>query len=322
MAESGHIERVALMNRRSLLTLAGLTGLTMAVAVVSAAPRLQGGGLAARVETALAGMTWRFVGPYRGGRTLAVSGVIGNAKTFYLGAVDGGVWRTVDAGSENTAAALWHRPCSRWCARKVAQSDPGHHLRRHRRRLPPQRHLVRQWRLQVDRRRQGFPDTLGLEDSQHIPRLMIDPKNPDRVFLAALGHASGPNHERGVYRTLDGGKSWTQVLFKDDKTGAVDLSLDPADSNIVYAALYEQIRMPWGSSSGGPGSGLYKSTDGGDHWTQLTAHGLPDGVLGKINVAVGADSKTVYAQIEAKEGGLFVSKDAGATWTRTNDSDE
>ncbi|MGH9409442.1 MAG: WD40/YVTN/BNR-like repeat-containing protein, partial [Vicinamibacterales bacterium] len=267
----------------------------------------------------LNGMTWRFVGPYRGGRTLAVSGVAGDAKTFYLGAVDGGVWKTINGG-ESWQPLFDGEPVQSIGALEVAPSNPdvvyvgtGEGCLRND--ISYGNGVYKS----IDAGKTWTH--IGLDDSQHIPRLAIDPKNPDRVFVAALGHASGPNDMRGVYRTLDGGATWQRVLFKDDKTGAVDLSFDPADSNIIYAALYQQIRTPWSESSGGPGSGLYKSTDGGDHWTQLTGNGLPDGVLGKIGIAVGADSKTVYAQIEAKDGGLYVSKDAGATWSLVNADD-
>ena len=314
-----------LNKRRMSYGVMGLGALVMTVAGWGSAPPQAGGGQssAAAIQQALGGldgMQWRFVGPYRGGRTLAVSGVVGDAKTFYLGAVDGGVWKTVDAG-ESWSPLFDAEPVQSIGALEVAPSDPnviyvgtGEGCLRN---------DISYGNGMYKSTDAGKTWThIGLDDSQHIPRLAIDPKNPDRVFVAALGHASGPNPERGVYRSLDGGKSWKQVLFKDDKTGAVDLSFDPADANVIYASLYQQIRLPWGASSGGPGSGLYKSTDGGDHWTLLTGHGLPDGVLGKINVAVGADSKTVYAQIEAKEGGLYVSKDAAATWTRVNDSDE
>ena len=312
-----------LNKRRMSYAAMGLGALVMAAAGWMVAPPQSGQASSGAIQQALGGLNglqWRFVGPYRGGRTLAVSGVVGDAKTFYLGAVDGGVWKTVDAGG-SWSPIFDAEPVQSIGALEVAPSDPniiyvgtGEGCLRN---------DISYGNGMYKSTDAGKTWThIGLEDSQHIPRLAIDPKNPDRVFVAALGHASGPNPERGVYRSLDGGRSWKQVLFKDDKSGAVDLSFDPADSNVIYASLYQQIRLPWGASSGGPGSGLYKSTDGGDHWTLLTGHGLPEGVLGKINVAVGADSKTVYAQIEAKEGGLYVSKDAAATWTGVNDSDE
>lgn len=306
-------------NRRTVVTLIGLSGLMLAVAGWMAPPRQAGGGTS-NPEQLLQGMTWRFVGPFRAGRTLAVGGVAGDAKTFYLGSVDGGVWKTTDGG-QNWEPIFDAEPVQSIGALEVAPSDPNIIY------VGTGEGAIRN---DISYGNGVYKSTdagktwthIGLDDSQHIPRLLIDPKNPNRVFVAALGHASGPNRERGIYRTLDGGQTWKQVLFKDDKTGGGDLSFDPADSNVIYASLYEQIRLPWGASSGGPGSGLYKSTDGGDHWTLLAGHGLPSGVLGKVTVAVGADSKTVYSQIEAKDGGLYVSKDAGATWTRVNADDQ
>ena len=303
----------------SVFAVASLSALVAAAAGLRAAPA-QNAAVRSSVEQTLSGMTWRFVGPYRGGRTLAVSGVAGDAKTFYLGSVDGGVWKTVNGG-ESWEPLFDNQPIQSIGAIEVAPSDPAVVY------VGTGEGCIRN---DISYGDGVYKSTdagktwthIGLDDSQHIARLAIDPKNPDRVFVAALGHASGPNTTRGVYRTTDGGKTWKRVLYKDEKTGAVDLSFDPADSNVIYAALYQQVRMPWGASSGGPGSGLYKSTDGGDHWTELEGHGLPDGVLGKIGVAVGANSKTIYAQIEAKAGGLYVSRDAGATWTLVNPNDE
>ena len=309
-----------MLNKRwTIFGAAALGALLVAGAGLRAAPPQGGMVGSGSIEQGLSGMSWRFVGPFRGGRTLAVSGVVGDAKTFYFGSVDGGVWKSTNAG-ESWDPIFDDEPVQSIGAIEVAPSDPNVIY------VGTGEGCIRN---DISYGNGMYKSTdagktwthIGLDETQHIPRLAIDPKNPDRVFVAALGHASGPNPERGVYRTTDGGKSWQKVLFKDEKTGAVDLSFDPADSNIIYAALYQQIRMPWGASSGGPGSGLYKSTDGGDHWTELTGHGLPSGVLGKIGVAVGADSKTVYAQIEAKDGGLYVSKDAGATWSLGNDDD-
>ncbi len=160
---------------------------------------------------------------------------------------------------------------------------------------------------------------LGLDDTRHIARVIVDPHDENTVLIAAMGHAYGPNSERGVYKTTDGGKTWRKVLYKDENTGATDLTFDPSNAHIVYAAMYQARRLPWNFISGGPGSGLYKSSDGGETWKQLKGNGLPDGVLGKIGVAVGAgDGSRVYALIEAKEGGLYRSDDYGENWSLVN----
>ncbi len=161
---------------------------------------------------------------------------------------------------------------------------------------------------------------IGLNDTRQIGALIVDPHDPNVVLVAAIGHAFGPNSERGVFRTADGGKTWSRVLYKDELTGAIDLAADPHNPKIVYAALWQVRRQPWTFESGGPGSGLYRSTDGGLTWSQLTGHGLPAGILGRIDVAVSpVDSNRIYAMIEAKEGGLYRSDDAGATWRRISD---
>ena len=161
---------------------------------------------------------------------------------------------------------------------------------------------------------------IGLKDSRYVGALVVDPKNPNIVLVAALGHVFGPNSERGIYRTTDGGKTWNRTLFKDDDTGAIDVVFDPNNSKVVFAALWQARRQPWNFSSGGPGSGLYRSSDGGVTWAQLKGNGLPSGLLGRIHVTVSAaNSKRVYAMIEAEDGGLFRSDDGGAHWTRIND---
>ena len=162
---------------------------------------------------------------------------------------------------------------------------------------------------------------VGLENSQAIGRIRVHPRDPDVAWVAPLGHPFGPNPERGVYRTRDGGRAWERVLFRDDRTGAVDLAVDPADPDVLYATLWEVYRRPWKLWSGGPGSGLFKSIDGGDTWTELTRNpGLPSGVIGKIGVSVSpVDGRRVYAIVEAQEGGVFRSDDAGETWTRVSE---
>jgi photosystem II stability/assembly factor-like uncharacterized protein len=157
----------------------------------------------------------------------------------------------------------------------------------------------------------------GLADTQAIARLRVDPSNPDIVYVAALGHPYGPNPERGVFRSTDGGQNWQKILYRDDHTGAVDLTLDPNDAKTLYAALWEVYRTPWLLNDGGPGSGFFKSTDGGDHWTEITQNkGLPAGIIGKIGIAVSkADSKRVYALVESNQDGLYRSDDAGETWS-------
>ena len=175
-------------------------------------------------------------------------------------------------------------------------------LRGHRRGLPARQHFL--WRRRVQATDGGQTWTnVGLKDTRHIGAVMVDPRNPDIVLVAALGHAYGPNAERGVFRTTDGGKTWEKVLYKDDNTGAIDVAFDPHNSNMVFAALWQIRRTPWSFNSGGPGSGLYRSTDGGNTWKQLEGNGLPEGVLGRIGVSVsGADSNRVYA-LDRGQGG-------------------
>jgi photosystem II stability/assembly factor-like uncharacterized protein len=162
---------------------------------------------------------------------------------------------------------------------------------------------------------------VGLAETQAISKIRVDPRNPDVVYVAAFGHPAGRNPERGVFKSTDGGKHWRRVLYRDDKTGAIDLSMDARDPNVLYAAMWEAYRITWQMSSGGPGSGLFKSTDGGEHWTEITrAPGLPKGVVGRIGVSVSpADGRRVYAAVEAADGGIYRSDDAGATWARTSD---
>jgi photosystem II stability/assembly factor-like uncharacterized protein len=264
------------------------------------------------------GMKWRLVGPFRGGRVLAVTGVPGDPYTFYFGGVAGGVWRTTDGGS--TWVPLTDKePFASIGSIAVAESNPSVIY------VGTGESCIRG---NISYGNGVFKSTdggrswvyVGLKDTQHIAKVLVDPRNPNVVFVAALGHAYGPNADRGVYRSNDGGKTWDKVLYRDDKTGAIDLAFDPHNPNVLFAALYQAQRTPWSLESGGPGSGLYRSTDGGTTWKHLEGNGLPSDVMGRIGVSIsGADSNRVYALIEAKEGGLFRSDSGGDSWTKIND---
>src|SRR5206468_7334449 len=162
---------------------------------------------------------------------------------------------------------------------------------------------------------------VGLADTHAISRIRIHPTNPQLVYVSALGHPYGPNDERGIFRSKDGGKSWQKVLFRSNHSGAVDLCFDPHNPQLMFAAIWDAYRTPWSLSSGGPESGLFKSTDGGETWVEITRNpGLPKGIIGKIGVSVsGADGKRVYTIVEAEDGGVFVSDDAGATWKKISE---
>jgi photosystem II stability/assembly factor-like uncharacterized protein len=262
------------------------------------------------------GMEWRSIGPFRGGRVEAVVGIPGNPDVYYFGAVAGGVWKTVDAGT-SWHPLFQHEPVSSIGA--VAIDPRDHNVIYVGTGEPCLRGNISHGNgvyKSVDGGKTWAH--IGLDDTRHISKILIDPKNPDTVLVAAIGHAYGPNAERGVFRSTDAGKTWQKVLYKDDKTGAVDLVFDPHNSHILFAALYQEVRTPYSFTSGGPGSGIYKSTDGGATWTQLTGHGLPEGIYGRIGLAVAADSDRVYALIEAKKGGLYRSDDAGKAWELVN----
>ncbi|HKS83333.1 MAG TPA: hypothetical protein VJR23_17645, partial [Candidatus Acidoferrales bacterium] len=310
--------------RLSLSSIAFLFGLLLFAAFtisVAPAPTLAQSPASAPEAQSMP-LKWRLVGPFRGGRVLAVTGISSQPDTYYFGAVAGGVWKTTDGGLEwlpifDQESA--HEKVSSIGAIAAAPSDPnvlyvgtGESCIRgdisYGNGVYKSLDAGKTW------------SHIGLEDTQHIARILVDPHNPDIVFVAALGHAYGPNAERGVFRSADGGKSWQKVLYQDDKTGAIDLAFDPNNSHILFAALWQASRSPWGLYSGGPGSGLYKSSDGGLTWKKLEGHGLPKGVLGRIGVAVGADSNRVYALIEAADaGGLYRSDDAGDTWHHVTD---
>jgi photosystem II stability/assembly factor-like uncharacterized protein len=266
-------------------------------------------------ENSLKGMKWRLVGPFRGGRALAVAGIPGDSSTYYFGAAAGGVWKTTDGGNQ-WLPIFDHEPIASIGAIAVAPSDPNViYVGTGEACIRGDISYGNGVYKSVDAGKSWTH--IGLDDTRHIGRLVIDPHNPDIVLVAALGHAYGPNADRGIFRSADGGKTWQKVLYQDDKTGAIDVAFDPSNSHILFATLWQGGRTPWGLNSGGPGSGIYKSSDGGITWKKLDGKGLPSGPLGRIGISVsGGDSNRVYAMIEAEEGGLYRSDDSGDTWQR------
>ncbi len=267
-------------------------------------------------------LQYRLVGPYRGGRVVAVSGVVGqnNANVYYFGAVAGGVWKTTDGGLNWKPIFDKQKDASPAIgAIAVSESDPnviyvGTGEACIRGNIVGGNGVYKSidagktWKF------------VGLPDTHAIGRLAVNPKNPDIAFVAALGHPFADNEERGIFRTQDGGKTWQKVLYKDAKTGGIDVVFDPSNSNILFAALWQARRTPWSLDSGGPGSGLYRSSDGGTTWKELKGHGLPEGILGRIGVTVsGANPNRVWAVVEAEKGGIYRSDDGGDSWHITTD---
>jgi photosystem II stability/assembly factor-like uncharacterized protein len=269
----------------------------------------------------LKALQYRSIGPYRGGRSAAVAGVPSQPFVFYYGATGGGVWKTTDGGinwesvSDNSVFGTGSVG-----AIAVADSDPntiyvgmGESPIRgnvsHGDGVYKSNDAGKTWKR------------VGLEDTRQIPRIRIHPKNPDLVYVAALGHVWGPNDQRGVFRSKDGGKTWDKILSRGNKAGAIDLILDPTNPNILYAGFWEVYRKPWTLESGGPGSGIFKSTDGGDTWNELSKNpGMPKGTIGKVGIAVSpANPDRVWAIVEAEEGGVFRSDNGGSTWTKVNE---
>ena len=266
------------------------------------------------------GMKYRSIGPFRGGRSLTAAGIPGDPTTYYFGATGGGVWKSTDGA--NTWSPIFDKDGAPSIGSiAVAVSEPNVVY------VGTGEACIRGnisqgdgvWKS-VDAGKSW--KSVGLKDSRAIGKVIVNPRNPDIVFVAALGHPFGPNAERGVFRTTDGGKTWEKVLYKDENTGAIDVVFDPQNPNILFASLWETRRTPWSLSSGGPGSGVYRSADGGATWKRLQEqeHGLPKGPYGRIGLAVGANSERVYALIEAKEGGLYRSDDGGDTWDLVNGS--
>ena len=292
------------------VTLAGLlAATTVAAAAGPARPYLDGK------------LMWRSIGPDIGGRVVAVAGVPGQRDLFYMGAVDGGVWKSANYGVtwQNITDGKLPSATDSIGAIAVAPSDPN---------------VIYAGTGESDIRGDMitgdgvFKSTdagkhweyAGLSDTHTISAILVDPANSSVIYASSMGHVFKPNAERGVFKSVDGGKTWKKILYVDDKTGAIDLVMDPANSNVLYAAMWQAQRTPWSLDDGGPGSGLYKSTDGGATWTNITRHpGLPRGVLGRIGVGLAANApNVVYSIVQAKGGGVFRSTDGGATWTRVN----
>ncbi len=264
----------------------------------------------------LKALKYRSIGPAWGGRVSRAAGVPGDPNIFYFGAAASGVWKSVDGGV-NWKPVFDDQPISSIGSLAIAPSDPnviyvGSGEANIRGNVAAGNGIYKS----VDG---GKTWNHVWKQEGQIGTMVIHPANPDIAFAAVLGHAFGPNPERGVYRTGDGGKTWQQVLKKDKDTGASDVALDPSNPNIVFAGLWQARRYPWGMTSGGTGSGLYVSRDGGESWKQLTEKGLPEGIWGKVGVAVApSDGRRVYALIEAEQGGLFRSDDGGENWYRAS----
>jgi photosystem II stability/assembly factor-like uncharacterized protein len=270
-------------------------------------------------DAAFEALEWREVGPYRGGRSAAVAGIPDQPDVYYFGATGGGVWKTLDGGRtwDSVSDGFFGGSIG---AVAVSEHDPnvvyvGTGEKTVRGNVS---HGDGMWKS-TDAGRTW--EHVGLAGSRHIPRVRIHPRNPDLVYAAALGHLYGPNEERGIFRSKDGGDSWERVHFVDAETGAVDLVMDPTNARILYATFWQVKRTPWSLDSGGPGSSFWKSTDGGDSWSELTENeGLPERPWGIAGVSVSASNPdNVYAIVEAEEGGVFRSRDGGETWSRVNE---
>jgi photosystem II stability/assembly factor-like uncharacterized protein len=263
-------------------------------------------------------MKWRLIGPYRAGRAVAVSGVPGNGTTFYFGSVDGGVWKTTNAGT--TWEPIFEKqPVASIGSLALAPSNPK---------------VIYVGTGETDIRSDLASgngvykssdggetwQNIGLKDTRQISKIVVDSTNPDVVYVGALGHAYGPNAERGVYKSSDGGLTWKHVLDKGPELGAADLAIAATKPSVLFATLWNAHRAPWSTYAPllGAGSGLYRSEDAGETWQPCSGHGLPEGTWGRSGVAVSSDGRRVYAVIEAKQSGLYVSDDGGDTWRLAN----
>ena len=292
--------------------------LVVAIVLLVAVAALRGQSTGRVDPSVYSGLRWRSIGPFRAGRVNGVTGVPGQPNVFYAGSVGGGVWKTTNAG-RTWFPIFDSQPIASIGAVAVAPSNTS---------------IVYVGSGEADMRSQisygngvykssdaGKTWThIGLENTRQIGKVAVDPRDPDVVFVAALGHVYGPNPDRGVFKSRDGGRTWQKVLFKNDDLGAIDLAIDPGDPQTVYASLWNTRRPPWSvyPPAYGPGSGLYKSTDAGATWQQLTT-GLPTEGVGRIGIAIAPSSPNrVYAIVDAKDGGLYRSDDRGATFSKAS----
>lgn len=274
-------------------------------------------------EQLMSALYWRSIGPYVGGRVIAVTGVAQQPNLYYMGATGGGVWKSQNYG------ATWENISDKYFdnanigAIAVASSDPKVIY------VGTGESDIRNTLLTGDGMYKSTDagqtwTKIGLTSTHVISQIVVDPTHPDIVYVAALGHVWAPNSERGVYKSADGGQTWKKILYVNDKTGAIDLVMDPRDPQILYAALWQAHRTHWGFSSGGPGSGIYETRDGGNSWTNITHNpGLPSGIFGRVGLAIApSDPNVMYAIIQAKyqgqDGGVFRSDDAGQSWKLVN----
>ncbi|MCX5754983.1 MAG: glycosyl hydrolase [Gemmatimonadetes bacterium] len=262
---------------------------------------------------------WRAIGPDRGGRSIAASGVRGRPNEAYFGAVGGGLWKTSDGGTNWAPVTDGQLKSSSVGAVAVSETNPDIVY------IGMGETCIRGNIMSGDGVYKSTDagktwTNIGFASSENISKIRIHPLNPDIVFVAAFGKMSVPNADRGVYKSSDGGKTWKKVLYRDDKTAAIDITIDRTNPNVMYAAMWEAFRKEYTMSSGGAGSGLFKSTDAGETWTEITrAPGMPSGMIGRIGVAVSpVNPNRVYALVENENGGLFVSDDAAKTWKLTN----
>jgi photosystem II stability/assembly factor-like uncharacterized protein len=314
------VNRVHAGRRLGWVLAGSMVGPALAVTVWSGALQAQAGRGGVGYDSSLfAALEWREIGPYRGGRSVAVAGSAARPYEYWMGTTGGGVFKTTDGG------VTWLPASDKYFggtigAIGVSESNPD---------------IVYVGTGEYDIRGNVshgdgvFKTTdggktwtyVGLAEVRQISRVRVDPRDPNVVYVGALGHVWAPNPERGVYKTTDGGKTWRKILFRNDSTGVSDLVLDPSDPSTIYAAFWQAGRTPWTLVSGGAGSGIFKSTDGGETWTELTRNpGLPSGILGNIGLAVSPAKPTrVWALVEAESGGVFRSDDGGKTWTKLND---